>query len=183
MESLEKKLSVIKSGIVDRFNEKEMAESDYWRFTYNFVLDEGIIEGSFEDYNNSAFSIKFATNMGFNIGLKELRGLETNYVFMPGVEFSEEAQKDIDSFVSIKDGVENYLGMVEKNFSRPFTKSEYSGLIEAYISDNSMIREELKLEMSTRMRIYFENDFDLIEDDEQLGKYSYNQIRAAIKKI
>ena len=75
------------------------------------------------------------------------------------------------------------MGRVEKNFSRPFTKSEYSGLIEAYISDNSMIREELKLEMSTRMRIYFENDFDLIEDDEQLGKYSYNQIRAAIKKI
>jgi len=183
MESLEKKLSVVKSGIVDRFNEKEMTQNDYWRFTHKLVLEEGIVDGSFEDYDSSTFSVKLATNMEHNIGLRESRGVESNYVFMPGVKFSESAQNDIDFYNEIKTELKSYLKIVEGDFSRPFTKSEYSGFVDAYISDNDLIRRELKDEISIRMRIHFERDFDLIEDDEKIGKYSYNQIRDAIKKI
>ncbi len=180
----EEKLRNVKRKLVERLSQRELEERQYWQTTYQFLLDEGIVEGPYKN-STSEVTVRLATRLISRLPAKEYWGLEKRYVALEGKELSEEAQEDLGKYSKLERSANDYLRAELGN--RPILRSEFEKMVENYLMNQTNLpnitSKENQRVTVIRVTTYLEGTFKVQEDPKKIGKYDIGSLESALDNL
>ena len=181
---LDKKLRNVKNKLIERLNRGELEERQYWRAVYQFLFEEGIVKGPFEN-STKEVAIKIGTKLIPKLPANEYWGFEKRYIALKGKELSKETQEDLDKYFKLKNNTKNYLK--SEIGSSVISKSKFEEKIKSYLMEQTNLRgiasEEKQKEIVIRIATSLEREFKVKEDSEMIGEYDVESLERALDKL
>ncbi len=183
---LEEKLKRVKEGLYEELKKKELEEGEYWQKTYELLLKEGIVEGSFEE-DTMKLTVRLATMMTYKLPTVFHFGLEKKHIALKKSKLSPETIKDLQKYSDVyertKEHMEKRVGQTQ------IFRSDYEKMVEDYVSSQEEVRamrdENRRDTMYIRIATEMDTNklFNIRKDPEKLGRYDAENISDAMDKI
>ena len=181
----------IKEKLVEKLNERELEDGEYWQMVYQLLLNEGIVKGS---YKNAAaeVTVRLAVRLLPKLPAEEHWGLEKKYIALKGRKLSTEVQEDLRKYSELERMTHDYLKKELGN--KLIFRSQFETMIEKYLMNQTdlpnmaskrkqreaAIRISTVLELTTRE---FNVQRDPMKKIKKIGNYDIKILENAVDKL
>jgi hypothetical protein len=184
--NLEKKINNIKNKLESDFKNKELEQGKYWDTVDQYLRDENITPSNGKKYSNTKLSLEICCKLENKLQLKTFRGIQNNYITKSEENLQENAKKDINQFIILKENSKNYLKSEFESYS--VHEKEFDFKLEKYINSQDITKKNSEIK---NFQIFYTikekisanyNFIKEVKKPEFLGKYDVNDIINLIDK-